>query len=463
MQIIDKVKDAINKYKLIEEGDKIVVAISGGPDSVCLLHVLHTLTSEYGIQIYGAHLNHNFRGLEAQKDAQYVNNLCEELDIMCFVKSLDVGKYAKENGYSLEEAGRILRYQFFDEVSEKAGATKIAVAHNQNDQAETVLMRLLRGAGPQGLSAIKHKRDKIIRPLLDVSRGEIEAYCEGYDLKPRIDHTNLQAIYHRNQIRLELIPYLEKEYNPNIIEALSRTASLLRVDNDFLDLQAQDSYNLLKRQEERECLHLPILGINKLHLSIKTRLLRLAAEELVGKKEVFEFKHIKSILALIDNSETGKRILLPEGIVASKSYNKLIFTINSNVEDNSFYHLLNRDEAIYIPELDGEFRLKLVAREEMKEVPKEAFRKAFDWDKVKNQLIVRNRKDGDRFVPLGLKGHKKLKDFFIDLMVERTERDLIPLVCDGDQIMWIVGYRISDLYKVCKETQNVLINEFRKN
>jgi len=460
--IIDKVKHAIEKHQLLERGDKLVVAISGGPDSVCLLHILHSLSVEYGIKIYGAHLNHNFRGIEAQKDAQYVNNLCEELDIMPFVKSMDVGKYAKEKGYSLEEAGRILRYQFFDEVAEKVGASKIAVAHNQNDQAETVLMRLLRGAGPQGLAAIRHKRDKIIRPLLDATRGEIEAYCDMHNLAPRIDHTNAQAIYHRNKIRLELLPYLQKEYNPNIIEALVKTASLLKMDNDFLELQARDSYNLLKRNEN-ECLYLPILGINKLHLSLKSRILRIAAEELLGKKEALEYKHINSILELIENSETGKRLVLPEGLFVSKSYNQLIFSLRDYSVDNSFYYLLNVDDCTYIPEAEGEFHLRLLEREELKEIPKGNNIKAFDWDKVKNQLIVRNRRDGDRFIPLGLSGHKKLKDFFIDLKIERAHRDNIPLVCDGEEIMWIVGYRISDTYKVTKNTESVLLIEFRKN
>lgn len=459
--ILDKVKNTIDRHHLLEKGDRVVVAISGGPDSVCLLHILHRLSEEYEIHIYGAHLNHNFRGMEAQKDAQYVNKLCEELNIMCFIKSMDVGKYAKDNGYSLEEAGRILRYQFFDEVSDRVGANKIAVAHNQNDQAETVLMRLLRGAGPQGLSAIRHKRDRIIRPLLEVARKDIEGYCQEYSLNPRIDHTNLQAIYHRNKIRLELLPYLEKDYNPNIIEALVRTAALLKTDNDFLELQARDSYNLLKKVEN-DCLYLPILGINKLHMSLKTRMFRLAAEELV-KKAVLEYKHINSIIELMENSETGKQLMLPEGIVVSKSYNQLIFTLKDAEEDNAYYYMLNVNDTTYIPELLGEIRLKLVPRQELAEIPRETLIKAFDWDKVKNQLIVRNRKPGDRFMPLGLKGHKKLKDFFIDLKVERGERDTIPLICDGDEIMWIVGYRISEEYKIRKETNTVLIVEFIKN
>ncbi len=461
LTIIDKIKKTIDRHNLLEKGDRVVVAISGGPDSVCLLHILHRLSKEYEIQIYGAHLNHNFRGMEAQRDAQYVNRLCEELNIMCFIKSMDVGKYAKDNGYSLEEAGRILRYQFFDEVSDRVEANKIAVAHNQKDQAETVLMRLLRGTGPQGLSAIRHKRGRIIRPLLEVAREDIEGYCHENSLSPRIDHTNLQTIYHRNKIRLELLPYLEKEYNPNIIEALVRTADLIKTDNDFLELQARDSYNLLKKVENG-CLYLPILGINKLHMSLITRMFRLAAEELV-KREALEYKHICSILELMENSETGKRLMLPEGIIVSKSYNQLIFSLREAEEDNSYYYMLNVDDITYIPNLSGGFSLRLVPRQELTEIPKEPHIKAFDWERVKNQLIVRNRRPGDRFMPLGLKGHKKLKDFFIDLKVERGERENIPLICDGEEIMWVVGYRISEEYKINKETNTVLIIEFIKN
>ncbi|SCY99839.1 tRNA lysidine(34) synthetase TilS [Alkaliphilus peptidifermentans] len=458
---LDKIKKTIDKHQLIEIGDKIVVAVSGGPDSVCLLHILNELKETYDIKLYGAHLNHNFRGIEAQKDAQYVAKLCEDLKIMCFIKSIDVTQHAKEHGYTLEEAGRILRYQFFDEVSEKVGAHKISVAHNLNDQAETLLMRMLRGTGIQGLTAIHHRRDKIIRPLLDVNRNDIEEYCKIHGLAPRIDHTNLQPIYHRNKIRLELIPSLE-EYNPNITETLAKTAELLKMDSDFIDLQANDIYNLLIKKDKVNRLTFPIHGINKLHPSLLTRILRLAAEDLVGKREVLEYKHIQSLTELIQKDVTGKRVELPMGITVFTNYEKLVFTTEKEGNKLSFSYFLKDDTFTDIPEIDGRIGYYIIKRDQLLDIPKDIYKKAFDWDKIKGKLIVRNRRDGDRFWPLGMNGTKKLKDLFIDYKVERYNRDRIPLLCDEDEIIWVIGYRISDLFKVTKATERILIIEFEQ-
>lgn len=463
MNVIDKIKKRIEEEQLIKAGDRVVVAISGGPDSVCLLHALHCIREELNIQLYGAHLNHNFRGIEALKDAQYVTQLCEGLDIMSFVKSIDVPQFAKNNGRTLEEAGRILRYQFFDEVAEKVGATKVAVAHNQNDQAETVLMRLLRGTGLQGLTAIHHKRGKIIRPTLDLTRKEIEDYCEEHQLEPRIDETNLEPIYHRNKIRLELIPMLEKEYNPNLVETLARMAEILKTDHDFIEQQAKDIYKILAREEEAGSITLPINGVINLHMALLVRVLRLAAETLVGKGEVLEYRHIQNLYNLLINSDSGHKIQLPMGITAKKNYHKLTLTINEEKEMFPFFYELNNLEEVFIPEVKGHFSFELRDASDLSELPREHNCKAFDWDKVSHGLIIRNRREGDRFSPLGLKGSKKLKDFLIDQKVERIERDQIPLICNGDEIMWVVGYRISDQYKVTKKTKRILKIEFKKS
>ena len=203
--IFEKTLSTIKKYNLIEKGDKIVLGLSGGPDSVCLLHLLNRMKDVLDIEVYAAHLNHQIRGMEAQKDALYVSDLCERLGITFFVKSIDVPKYCKENKLSIEEGARKLRYEMFFEIKESLNADKIAIAHNMNDQAETVLMRMMRGTGLQGLKGIDYMRDGvIIRPILDIERADIEAYCEEHKLTPRIDATNLETIYTRNKIRLEL-------------------------------------------------------------------------------------------------------------------------------------------------------------------------------------------------------------------------------------------------------------------
>lgn len=462
MTVIDKIRKTIEVNNLISIGDKVIVAVSGGPDSVCLLHGLNELKKDYEIEIYGAHLNHNFRGIEALKDAQYVTKLCEALNIMCFVKSVDVPEYAKNNGLSMEEAGREQRYLFFQEVATKVGATKIAVAHNLNDQAETVLMRLIRGAGLQGLAAIQHRRDKIIRPLLDISRHEIEAYCQEYELEPRIDQTNLQPIYHRNKIRLELIPLLEKEYNPRVIETLGRTAEILKIDHEFIDLQARDMYLLLKTKEREDTISFPIHGLNKLHFALLSRIFRLTAEELVGKGDGLEHKHIENLQDFLYQNTTGKQIQLPLGITAKKSYHNIIFTTNTDKGEGKFYYQLEDLEVVDIPEINGSFRLSLLDKDQLEDIPREVHVKAFDYERINQGLIIRSRQEGDRFKPLGSKGTKKLKDLFIDLKVDREKREQIPLVCDGDHIMWVVGYRISEDYKITKETKKILLVEYIK-
>ncbi len=460
--MLDRIKRAIEEHNLIEKGDKVIVAVSGGPDSVCLLHVLCQFREEYDLKLYGAHLNHNFRGIEAQMDAQYVSDLCEDLDVLCFTKSMDVPQYAKRHGLSSEEAGRILRYDFFEEVAQRANATKIAVAHNKNDQAETVLMRLLRGAGLQGLTAIHIKRGKIIRPLLDIDRESIEKYCKIYNLSPRIDKSNLESIYYRNKIRLELIPYLEENYNPNVMANLVRTAEILKKDFDFIEERAKKVYADLVNNQGEQRLELPTEGIQKLHNALQSRVIRLAAEQLLGRQEVLEYKHVQEVLELMQKGLTGKRITLPMGLVAKINYKNICF-VTGEQEDKVFHYELPIGGSLDLKEIGGTFETRVIEREEIKEISRDKYRKYFDYDKIENELNVRNRQDGDRFYPLGLVGSKKLKDFFIDYKVDRDERDSIPLICDGDEIMWVVGLRISEKYKITDKTSRILEIIFDKN
>ncbi len=459
--MLDKIRKTIEEYNLIEKEDKIIVAISGGPDSVCLLHTLYQLKEEYNLELFGVHLNHNFRGMEAHIDAQYVSNLCEELNILCFIKSVDVPQYAEENGLSSEEAGRILRYDFFEEVAQRVNASKIAVAHNENDQAETVLMRLLRGTGLQGLTAIHIIRGKIIRPLLNVDRKSIEEYCNTHNLSPRIDKTNLESIYHRNKIRLELIPYLEENYNPNIKANLVKTAETLKNDFDFIEEKAREIYTSLVNSQSEYRLELPIEGIQGLHDALQSRVIRLAAEQLLGRQEILEYKHVENVLELMEKSSTGKKISLPMGLIAKINYENICFTTKAE-ESKMFHYELPREGSFNLEEIGGTFTMRVVDRGEMKEISRDKYRKSFDYDEIKNVLNIKNRRDGDRFYPLGLTGSKKLKDFFIDYKINRDERDKIPLICDGNEIMWVVGLRISEKYKIREKTKRILEIVFNK-
>ncbi len=454
--IVKQLLNTVEEQGLIQPGDKIVVAVSGGPDSVCLLHLLHRLKARLGIELYGAHLNHNFRGIEAQMDAQYVLNLCEALDILCFIKSSDVEAYKKEQQLTSEQAGRVLRYEFFEEVLKKVGASKIAVGHNKNDQGETVLMRLLRGTGMQGLTAIQYQRDHIIRPLLDIPRGEIEAYCEKQDLKPRIDETNLTSMYHRNKIRRELIPYLEENYNPSVLDSLVKTAQILKEDYQYLEGEGEEKYKELVHFQKKDQVSFSIPQLEKQHPAIKARILRRAGEELMGKGELLTYQQVQNLLALLDKKQTGKKVHLPMDLEALISYEKLIFQRGGKKEAEPFKESLVVNDTTYVHPLKASFELKVFSREDVEKVSRDKFVKYFDYDAFQEPIFVRNRREGDRFWPLGLSGKKKLKDFLIDCKVERRERDLIPLICHGKEIVWVVGYRISEKYKVTESTQRIL-------
>ena len=237
-----KVMSYIKDNNLINPKDRILVALSGGPDSVCLLNILYNLKEELDIEIGAAHLNHMLRDEDAFQDEEYVKNLCESFDIPCFVKRVDINKYSKENKMSSEMAGRDARYNFFDEVIREHGYNKIATAHNANDQAETILFRLMRGTGIEGLCGIKVCRDKIIRPILCLSRKEVEEYIEVNNLKPRIDKTNFEKIYNRNKIRLDILPYIKENFNEDIIQTLNRMSVLLQKDNEFIEKSARSFY-----------------------------------------------------------------------------------------------------------------------------------------------------------------------------------------------------------------------------
>lgn len=454
--VIKQMLHTIEEQELISPGDKIVVAVSGGPDSVCLLHVLKRLESRLGIQVYGAHLNHNIRGIEAQMDAQYVLNLCEELDILCFIKSSDVKAYEQEQGLTSEQAGRVLRYEFFEEVLKKVGASKIAVGHNKNDQGETVLMRLLRGTGMQGLTAIQYRRENIIRPLLDIPREEIEAYCDNQGLQPRIDETNLSSMYHRNKIRRELIPYLKEHYNPSVSDSLVKTAHILKEDYDYLEREGEERYKALVHFEKKNQVSFNIPQLTKQHPAIKARILRRAGEELMGKGELLTYQQVQNLLDLLDKKQTGKKLHLPMDVEAVISYEKLIFQRGIKEEAEPFKEPLRVEDSTYVHPLKATFELKVYSKAEVDKVSRDKFLKYFDYDKFREEIFVRNRREGDRFWPLGLPGKKKLKDFFIDCKVDRRERDLIPLICHGKDIVWVVGYRISEKYKITEDTQRIL-------
>lgn len=458
--VIEKVRDTIEKHQLIKRGDKVIVALSGGPDSVCLLHVLCRLREEYNLKIYAVHLNHRLRGLDAHKDALYVSDLCNKLSVSCFIKAIDVDGYCKDKKLSVEEGARELRYKLFDDLLIRLDADKVCIGHNKNDQAETVLMRIMRGTGINGLKGIAHKRSNtIVRPILDISRSEIEDYCKQYDLKPRIDKTNLESIYTRNKIRLELLPYIEEEFNQNIVETLARMAEGIGKDADFINRLADEEFAKLVTWKD-ESIILDINGVNNLDISLKSRMIIKAISDLLTGFKNIDMNHINQVLALCKQDKSGKMLNLPNSLFVYRSGENLIFSkTRPYTADIDFEYPLKKPEnnifkEIVIDEIGIKVSYSLVSRDEFEKNKSKKNYKFINYDKVEGDLLVRNKKAGDK-IKLRV-GSKKIKDLLIDLKVPRELRSEVFLICDSKDLILADLYRISENYKIDNNTKEIL-------
>lgn len=455
--MVDKVINTIKANNMFQPGDKVIVAVSGGPDSICLLHILNSLREFLGIILVAAHVNHCLRGQEADKDESYVKEFCRGIGIECFVLRKNVHEVSKERGISCEMAGREVRYEFFSQLLKRLNAQKIAIAHNSNDQGETVLMRIIRGTGLDGLEGIKAVRDNIyVRPILDVARKEIEEYCYKNNLSPRIDKTNLESVYSRNKIRLELIPYIQKNFNPDIIDSLNRLASIVRVDNEYINNVSVEAYKKYCNKNKDKVII--IKEAFKLHEAILVRLLRMALRELKGNLYNFDKNHIGDIIN-IQKGETGKSIALPQKVRVINDYGNIQITSVSEKKPIVYeedQYILKVNEKTTIKGHNLIVDLKIIEDYKKLNLKDKVLVKYFDYDKINGDIKLRYRKNGDRFTPIGMKGSKKLKDLFIDLKIPKEERDIVPLITFNDEIAWVVGYRLSDKFKVDNYTKNIL-------
>ncbi|HBF5711943.1 TPA: tRNA lysidine(34) synthetase TilS [Clostridioides difficile] len=460
--IFDKVLSTINKHNLIQKGDKIVLGLSGGPDSVCLLHVLNRLKKDFNIEIYAAHLNHQIRGIEAQKDALYVSKLCEDMGIIFFVKSINVPKYCENEGLSLEEGARKLRYEMFYEIKDKIKANKIAIGHNLNDQAETVMMRIMRGTGLKGLKGIDYIRDNcIIRPILDVERNEIEEYCEAYNLNPRTDKTNLENIYTRNKIRLDLLPYMKDNFNSNVIESIVRMSNSLKSDNDYIEKEAEAKFREVSNIKEKGFVEINLDDFVCLHDAIKVRVLRNSIKHILGDTNFVDQRHIEDIMSLEDNSKVNKMLTLPRNIFVYRKKDSIILTNEEIVnEEIEFYYNVPSNGFIKIKELKQIIETQVMSIDRYKSMKLDNSSKGFDFNKVKGGIVIRSRRQGDK-IKLAM-GSKKVKDLFIDLKIPREERCKIPIITDSEGIICVGDYKISENYKIDENTKEVLKINFNK-
>ena len=306
----EKVLKTIKKYNLIKSGDKIVLAISGGPDSIFMFDILKELRNKLNFEFVVCHVNHMIRE-EAIDDETFVKEICKKNNIECYVKRIDVKKYANNNKMGTEEAGRVLRYDFFEEILNKTHSNKIAIAHNKNDKVETIIMNLLRGTGLLGLKGIEPIRDnKYIRPIIEIEREDIEKYCKDKKLNPRIDKTNYENIYTRNKIRNIVLPYIKKEFNPNIIESVNRLSEIATEEDNYLNTITENTYNQMLIEDKSNELVLDLKIFNNQDRVIKKRLVLYIINKIMGTSTGIEKIHIEDIIKLCENN-IGNKYLTP--------------------------------------------------------------------------------------------------------------------------------------------------------
>lgn len=446
---------------MILPGEKIVLGVSGGPDSMALLYVLYDLRDDLRCTLHVAHLDHMLRGEESKADAVYVVEHAWKLGLPIMVEAIDVRRMIMTKE-SLESGARRIRYEFYERVMASVKADKVAQGHNADDQAETIMMRLLRGSGGQGLSGIPPVRDSIIRPLIETSRSEIDEYLRQLRITPRQDSSNLSTAYGRNKIRHELLPMLEREYSPNIKQILRQTGEILRAEDDLLTALAREAVDNCVQYPDARTIMIRISELRGYHLALQRRILRLAIKTLTGDLRRFDYGHIRDLLDLALCGITGIIISLPRQVSAEKTYDGLILRrgYEPEIPTEPFdYHIKVPGET-RIPNLSLLIKASKPERMsggyERNQIDEGEFRAAFDYDKIRGDLYLRNRRPGDRFQPLGMSGTKKLKDFFIDEKIPRGSRDSVPILVDGNSILWVIGHRIDDRFKVTANTRTQL-------
>lgn len=448
--LVRKTKEIIKKEGLITEGDKVLVACSGGIDSVTLLFVLREISHELPLELGIAHVNHLLRGAEADRDEDFVKGLADKFSLPCYIKKINVSDEARKLGKSVQHAARDIRYRFFDEIADTLHFNKIAVAHNLDDQVETFLLRIVKGTGIHGLSSIPVKRGRIIRPFLTIYRSSIEEYVKTRAISFVHDSSNLKTKYERNFVRKELLPVM-KRMNPAVKEKISALLRDLTAINSVFDREADDFLNK-KRKDNSGSITLDALEVQKLNEEVRYRVLVRIFQEVEPR-----FFPLREHIRLIEKILKGKRpnllAVFPYETVARKTYGHITFAKKVEAspvkEKFKIFSGINNIEplrlSLEVAEMDDQSGAIPIA-------PNIGY---FDLEKL-GSLSVRTFETGDRFVPLGMSHEKKLKDFFIGIKLPKEKRRHIPLLLSDHDIIWIVGYRIDDRYKVTRETRRVL-------
>lgn len=448
MTIINKVRETIIENKLIEEGDTIIVGASGGPDSQFLIYALMELRKEMDFTIILAHLNHLHRK-EADFDESLVEETAEKFALDFRKKSASMDGYAKKYGLSSEDAGRRLRYEFFREIQKEYPRSKIAIAHNLDDQAETVLMRIIRGTGVEGLRAMDYRNGDIIRPTLDIKKAMILDYLNSEQIPYAIDKTNFATDYTRNKLRIDIIPEIEK-INPSFKESLVKLSEIATDEISISDSYIRNIYEDIIIQRKTDSISFDKVGFESQDKAIQSRLIRCAIGEI--KKEIRDIskENIDNFLSLVDLAN-GKSII-KDDLVFLKSYKFYKMSLRKEDSQKKTGELtINIGEELSF----GGKRIKISSVSDFQKKHGKNI-EYFDRDKLTFPLSVRFRKNGDKFKPIGLGHRKKIKDFFIDMKVDKEKREKIPLILSENDIIWVTSFRSSEDYKLDPSTKNII-------
>jgi tRNA(Ile)-lysidine synthase len=448
------VKKTIRKYEMLQPGDKVVVGVSGGADSTALLYALWEVRVDIPISLSVAHLDHGLRS-EGEKDAHFVRKLAGRLGVPFFPGKADVRSFQREKGLTTQEAAREVRYEFLQAIAQQNKATKIALGHTADDQAESMVIRILRGSGTRGLSGIPPVRNKIfIRPLIEIWREEVESFLKEKKVPFIQDPSNQAAQYLRNRVRHELLPILQR-YNPRIRQVLVQMADLFRADEEFWQRHLEEKFSDLLRSRRKDHWVLDIPSLMTQPLPIRLRCFRYAIEKLQGHLRRVNLPHIMAIHHLVEGSDPNKVIRLPQGLTITRAYHALSFS-RSEEETVPFAHTVPGPGYLEIPEIGREMRFEIQSRKRrvpFEDSPNVAL---LDFDGTDFPLTLRSFRPGDRFQPLGMEGEKKIKDLFIDCKIPVMQRKRIPLLFQGDRLLWVVGVRIDHRARLKPETQKVL-------
>lgn len=465
---LNTVARTVTTGQMIRRGESLLVGVSGGVDSVVLLAVMRELAEKLGIGRLGvAHLNHGLRGENADRDEAFVSALAKKWGPTFYMDCADVAGFAEQHRLSIEDAARRLRYEFLHDTADKEVYDKIATGHHADDNAEQVLMNLLRGSGPAGLAGIPPIReDIIIRPLIKVFRKEILAFAADRNLTFQEDETNTDIRFLRNQVRHQLLPLLAKEYNPEISRNLNQVAEIFSAEEVWHHELVDELFDQACLEMTGKLIVLSTFIIMTLPVAAQRRLIRKAIKSAKNDLRRITFEHIESIRNCLKDNDYFS-LNLPDGITIVRKQGELRFLSDSVKKTaaldrrNDFcYTLLEQgpqNKTLEVEEINGRFDFIVLNKEDLPDITSSNENTAFfDADKLTYPLTVRNIFPGDRFSPLGLSGTQKVKDFFINTKVPRPQRARCPVLVSGDEIIWLVGYRTSEIGKITEETQNIL-------